>query len=75
MNNKELKLEAKVADTLALVFKDPIDMPCPYCGAARAVIPIIRAGMEKEIEEYDGSYIDDRFWKSKFWKSLQEGEA
>ena len=30
-------------------------------------ISIIRAEILKEI--------DDRFWKSKFWKSLKEGEA
>ena len=37
-------------------------------------IPIIRAEILKEIEEYDGSYIDDRFWKSKFWKSLKDNK-
>jgi len=38
---RKLNLETKIADTLAKYFHDPIDMPCPYCEAAKAVIPII----------------------------------
>jgi len=26
-----------------------------------------------KLEQYDGSYIDKRFWESRFWKQLKSG--
>ena len=39
----EDKLLKTVADELCKHFKDPIDIECPYCKAAKAVIPLVRA--------------------------------
>jgi len=46
MTNEEL--EVQVADKLAKYFKEPIDIPCPYCAAAKAIIPIIREAEREE---------------------------
>ena len=76
MSNEEL--ETKVADTLAPFFKDPIDIPCPYCEAAKAVIPIIRAEIIKEIEGNNPfvGYIDVveniRMAKEQGWNRVAE---
>ncbi len=45
----EDKLLKTVTDELCKHFKDPIDIECSYCEAAKAVIPIIRADMQREI--------------------------
>jgi len=49
MTDKPIDLEVEVADKLAEYFKDPIDDPCCYCEASKAVIPIIRKAVEDEI--------------------------
>jgi hypothetical protein len=41
-------LVEQVADKLAEYFKDPIDMPCSYCEAAKRVISLIHPVIEKE---------------------------
>jgi len=46
------ELEILVADKLSEYFKDPIDIPCPYCDAAKAIIPIIKKESIKEVVEW-----------------------
>jgi len=38
-----MTVEHIVADKLAEYFKDPVDKKCPYCKAAKDIIPLIRA--------------------------------
>ena len=48
----EDKLLQTVSDELGKHFNDPIDIECPYCEAAKAVIPLVRADMQREIADY-----------------------
>ncbi len=48
MSDKLLQI---VTDELCKHFNDPIDIECPYCEAAKAVISLVRADMQREIEE------------------------
>ena len=44
------ELEKEVSDELAKWFPDPVDIPCVYCGAAKAVIPIVEAEVRAKYE-------------------------
>jgi len=48
------RLEVEVADKLAEYFKDPVDDPCCYCKAAKAVIPIIQKAERERIYAWGG---------------------
>uniref|UniRef100_A0A6M3IXT5 Uncharacterized protein n=1 Tax=viral metagenome TaxID=1070528 RepID=A0A6M3IXT5_9ZZZZ len=43
------ELEILVADKLSEYFHDPIDIPCPYCEAAKAIIPTIKIAAIQEV--------------------------
>ena len=45
------ELEILVADKLSEYFHDPIDIPCPYCEAAKAIIPTIKIAAIQEVVE------------------------
>ncbi len=45
----EDKLLKTVSDELCKHFNDPIDIECSYCNAAKAVIPLVRADMQREM--------------------------
>ncbi len=42
------KLLVIVTDELCKHFNDPIDIECSYCEAAKAVIPLVRADMQRD---------------------------
>ena len=49
---QEDKLLQTVTDELCKHFKDPIDIECSYCEAAKAVIPLIGADIQREMAEW-----------------------
>ncbi len=48
----EDKLLQTVTDELCKHFNDPIDIECSYCEAAKAVIPLVRADVLREIGDW-----------------------
>ncbi len=48
----EDKLLQTVSDELCKHFNDPIDIECSYCEAAKAVIPLVRADMQRDLDEW-----------------------
>ena len=69
MDDKEA-IEIEIADKLAEYFNDPIDTPCPYCEAAKAILelgyhkhpqgepPVLS---DEEIEKVVNDWIDEDF--------------
>ncbi len=53
------KLLKTVTDELCKYFNDPIDIECSYCEAAKAVIPLVRADMQRELGGKINKYLDD----------------
>jgi hypothetical protein len=67
--------EERIANLIAPFFKDPINIPCPYCEAAKA---IINAGYKSpgELEvEVDKLTVSDRlYWRDVYTAHNLDGD-
>jgi len=41
MPDEQDKVEAKITEILERHFKDPIDIPCPYCEATKEILSLL----------------------------------